>query len=73
MIVNAYIKGGILYIGEEGTINNYCTSETAMNEIILKDFEVKQVNDSKSYIKNVIKLKEAGFTSDEIIELIGSK
>ena len=33
--------------------------------------EVKSYDKDKSYIKKVIKLKEAGFTADEILELVG--
>ena len=33
--------------------------------------KVKSCDKDKSYIKKVIKLKEAGFTTDEILELVG--
>lgn len=33
--------------------------------------EVKSYDKDKSYIKRVTKLKEAGFTADEILDLIG--
>ena len=33
--------------------------------------EVRSYDKDKSYIKRVTKLKEAGFTADEILDLIG--
>lgn len=34
--------------------------------------EVKSYDKDKSYIKRATKLKEAGFTADEILDLIGA-
>ena len=73
MIVNAFINNGMLVIGSEtDSMKSFITIESSMNDSILKDYEVAQTNDKK-YIKDAIKLKEAGFTADEIIEMIGSK
>ena len=73
MLVNVFIRSGILHIGTEKDVNNsYCTSEISLNEEILKEYE-ENSSYNKKYIKDEIKLKEGGFTSDEIIELIGDR
>jgi len=73
MLVNVYIKNGTLMIGEEGAkVLPYQTVEMSLSDEILEDYEVTLVGDRK-YIKDAIKLKEAGFTADEIIELIGKQ
>jgi len=73
MLVNAFIQNGMLVIGSEAdAMKSFVTIEATMNESILKEYAVAQNNDKK-YIKDAIKLKEAGFTADEIIEMIGSK
>ena len=76
MLINVYIKNGSLMIGEENGLGllPYLTSEISITDEILKEYEIKEnSSNNKQYIKNAIKLKEAGFTADEIIELIGSK
>jgi hypothetical protein len=66
MIVEAYIDStDNLCLGEPD--NPYYTGHI-MTYSILKQYEVKQSDKSK--LKQVIKLKEAGFTADEILELI---
>ena len=78
MLVNAYIENGVLMIGEKnGKQLPYYTTEISMSEEVLEIYEAKQTIestvDNKKYIKDAIKLKEAGFTADEIIELIGAR
>jgi hypothetical protein len=44
-------------------VNNWC----------IPDFKYTEYVDNADYIKDVVKLKESGFTAEEIIELIGRR
>ena len=69
MIVEAFIADdGILYLGNKEKINDSFSTFFNISSFDLSKYEVKQ--ESKSKLKQVLKLKEAGFNSDEILELL---
>lgn len=68
MIVEANVgHDGYLYLGKMGEGNEFLTS-SMITEQDLARYESK--GSDKSKLKSMLKLKEAGFTADEILELI---
>ena len=67
MLVEMYKESGFWYYNDE--------FNTPMNTGIseLGPSPMEAIKDSKSGIKKIVKLKEAGFTADEIIEMSKEK
>lgn len=65
MIIECSLDNGILILKD-----GYNTG-IAIREDVLRRSEVKVDDTSKTRVKQALKLKEAGFTGKEIIDIIG--